>query len=95
MLEATIQGYINLQYHYSPEFSPAELRMRKYLALCLVVLAILPQLPSVSGGNDMDPYMQMMMFEKYFNGVPTLSLPSMWACAIISFGVFAVGQRMQ
>lgn len=69
--------------------------MRVYVALCLVVLAILHQLPSVSAGDDMDPYMQMMMFQKYFNGVPSLSVPSMWACAILSFGVLAVGQRIQ
>lgn len=79
-------GYIHLN---------IENKMRVYVALCLVLLAVLPQLPSVNAGNDMDPYMQMMMFQKYFNGASPLSLPSMWACALISFGVLAVGQRMQ
>lgn len=58
----------------------------------MLALAILPQLPSVNA--DDDPYMQMMMYQKYFNGAPSLTLPSIWACALISFGVFAAGQRV-
>ena len=65
--------------------------MRVYVLLCLMAMALLPYLPSVNA--DDDPYLQMWMYEKYFNAAPTLSLPSMWVCAIMSFGVFAVGRR--
>lgn len=69
------------------------LKMRVCVLLCLMALALLPHLPSANAEDD--PYMQMWMFQKYFNAAPTLSLPSVWACAILSFGVFAVGRRFQ
>ena len=65
------------------------------LVLCLLALVFLPQLPGVSAENNDDPYLQMMMYQKYFNNSgPPFSLPSMWMCAIVSLGVFAVARRI-
>ena len=64
------------------------------LALCLLALVVLPQLPNVAADNNDDPYLQMMMYQKYFNSAaPPFSFPSMWTCAIVSLGVFAVARR--
>lgn len=66
---------------------------RVSLALCLLALVVLPQLPGVTADNNDDPYLQMLMYQKYFNSAPSFSLPSMWTCAIVSLGVFAVARR--
>ena len=65
---------------------------RVSLALCLLALVVLPQLPGVTAENE-DPYLQMLMYQKYFNSAPSFSLPSMWTCAIVSLGVFAMARR--
>ena len=63
------------------------------LALCLLALVVLPHLPNVAADNE-DPYLQMMMYQKYFNSsAPPVSFPSMWMCAIVSLGVFVMARR--
>ena len=57
------------------------------MAVGLLALGLLFLLPSKSaGGNNNydDPFLQMLIYEKYFNAASSLCLPSLWACALVS-----------
>ena len=74
------------------------MRVSVAVGLSVLSLVLFCLLPSTSGGGDDnsydDPYWQMMMYQKYFNSsAPPVSFPSMWMCAIVSLGVFAMARR--